>query len=132
MSKPMGRTLVRNARTSLQSRVAPWILACFGPAIAADKAERNHRFLEEALELVQACGSTREEAHRLVDYVYSRPIGEIGQEVGGVMLTLAALCLAQGEDMDAAGEAELARVWTKIDAIREKQARKPKNSPLPM
>ena len=40
----------------------------------------EHRFLEEALELVQACGATASEAHQLVDYVYGRPVGEPAQE----------------------------------------------------
>ncbi|CAJ0737816.1 hypothetical protein R16034_00858 [Ralstonia edaphis] len=114
-----------------QARVQPWMMACFGAEISADKQERNHRFLEEALELVQACGATASEAHQLVDYVYGRPVGEKHQEIGGVMVTLAALCLAQGEDMHAAGETELARIWTKVDQIRAKQAAKPKHSPLP-
>ncbi|SDS68590.1 hypothetical protein [Pseudomonas trivialis] len=114
-----------------QSRVQPWMMACFGEAIAADRQERNHRFLEEALELVQACGCTATEAHQLVEYVYGRPAGEQSQEVGGVMVTLAALCLAAGLDMHAAGEAELARIWTKVEQIRAKQAAKPAMSPLP-
>lgn len=104
---------------------------CFGAAIAGDKVERNHRFLEEALELVQAAGCTKDEALRLVAYVYGRPVGELGQEVGGVMVTLAALCLAQSLDMHAEGERELERIWTKIETIRAKQAAKPKGSPLP-
>lgn len=116
---------------TFQSRVQPWMLECFGAEIAADAKERNHRFLEEALELVQACGATTSEAYQLVDYVYGRPVGEKAQEVGGVMVTLAALCLAQGLDMRAAGEAELARIWTKVEQIRAKQAAKPKHSPLP-
>lgn len=58
-------------------------------------------------------------------------VGEPAQEVGGVMVTLAALCLANGLDMHAAGETELARIWTKVEAIRAKQAAKPKHSPLP-
>lgn len=115
-----------------QARVQPWMLACFGAAIAADRAERNHRFFEEAGELVQACGMTADEAHQLVNYTWSRPLGEKPQEVGGVMVTLAALCLANQLDMHAAGETELARVWTKIKAIRRKQAAKPKHSPLPI
>lgn len=114
-----------------QSRVAPWMQACFGPEISNDCVERNHRFLEEALELVQACGGTASEAHQLVDYVFGRPIGEKVQEVGGVMVTVAALCLAQKLDMHEAGERELARIWTKVDQIRAKQAAKPKHSPLP-
>lgn len=117
--------------TSFQARVHPWMLECFGEEIAADRMERNHRFFEEATELVQANGMTRSEAHQLVDYTFSRPIGEIKQEAGGVMVTFAALCKASGIDMHQAGETELARVWTMVEPIRAKQAAKPKHSPLP-
>lgn len=119
------------AQAPFQSRVQPWMLECFGAEIAADKIERNHRFFEEATETVQANGMTRSEAHQLVDYTFDRPVGELHQEIGGVMVTLAALCLASGQDMHAAGETELARIWTKVEAIRAKQAAKPKHSPLP-
>jgi hypothetical protein len=108
-----------------QARVKPWLNVCFGEAISNDKVERNHRFLEESLELVQACGCSKEEALQLVDYVYDRPVGELSQEIGGVMVTLAALCLANNVNMHADGEAELARIWTKIDKIRAKQKEKP-------
>lgn len=104
---------------------------CFGTGVAGDVTERNHRFLEEALELVQTGGCTASEAHQLVDYVYGRPVGVPSQEAGGVLLTLAALCMARAIDMQQAGEDELRRVWTKIDLIRRKQAEKPKHSPLP-
>ncbi len=114
-----------------QRRVQDWMMECFSMEVCRDHIERNHRFLEEALELVQACGCTASEAHQLVDYVYGRPVGEPTQEIGGVMVTLAALCLANDYDMHEAGETELARVWTKIDQIRAKQAAKPKHSPLP-
>ena len=114
-----------------QARVDDWLFACFGAEIARDRIERNHRFIEEALETVQANGCTRSEAHQLVDYVYDRPVGDLHQEVGGVLNTLAALCLASGIDMAEAGEVELARVWTKVEKIRAKQAAKPKHSPLP-
>lgn len=117
--------------SQFQQRVQPWMLACFGPMIAGDRKERNHRFLEESLELVQSTGCTASEAHQLVDYVYGRPVGEPAQEVGGVMVTLAALCLANELDMHECGETELARIWTKVEAIRAKQAAKPKHSPLP-
>lgn len=116
---------------TFQQRVQPWLMECFGPTIAGDREERNHRFLEEALELVQACGCSASDAHQLVDYVFGRPVGDPAQEVGGVMVTLAALCLANGLDMHDAAEVELARIWTKVEAIRAKQAAKPKHSPLP-
>lgn len=116
---------------SFQVRVDDWIQHCFGPAIGADRVERNHRFIEEALELVQAGGCTASEAHQLVDYVFGRPVGEMTQEVGGVMNTLAAFCNTYGVDLDEAAETELRRVWAKSDQIRAKQAAKPKHSPLP-
>jgi len=114
------------ADKSFQNRVQPWMLECFGPKIAADTTERNHRFLEETLELAQACGATASECHQMVDYVFGRAIGEKNQEVGGVMVTLAALCLAHDVDMHTAGDQELSDIWTKIDQIRAKHAGKPK------
>ena len=116
---------------AFQARVNDWMMACFGAEISADVTERNHRFLEEALELVQACGCTKSEADQLVAYVYGREVGDLPQEIGGVMVTLAALCTAVCWDMALSGELELAWVWTKVDAIRAKQAAKPKHSPLP-
>ncbi len=116
-----------------QPRVQPWMRVCFGDVIPFDKIERADRFIEEALELVQTTdGFTVERAHALVDYVFGRPVGEPAQEVGGVMVTLAALCLANGLDMHTAGEAELTRIWTKVDVIRAKQAAKPTGSALPV
>jgi hypothetical protein len=123
--------LALRAREGFQERTNKWMLACFGGEIARDKVERNHRFLEEALELVQSLGCTMLEAYQLVDYVFGREIGEPPQEVGGVEVTLAALCLANGLDKQTCGETELARVWTKVEKIRAKQAAKPKLSPLP-
>ncbi|WP_201750181.1 hypothetical protein [Tautonia marina] len=117
---------------TFQERVGAWMDACFGPVISADKVERNHRFLEEALELVQACGATREECLQLVDYVFGRPVGEPKQESGGVSVTHAALCLANGIEVHEAAEVELSRVWTKIEQIRAKQAAKPRGSVLPI
>jgi len=118
---------------SFQSRVQPWMLACFGAEISADRTERNHRFFEEASELVQACGMTASEAHQLIDYTWARPVGEKRQETGGVMVTLAALCLANNLDMHLHGEQELCRISQPdtMEKIRAKQAAKPKHSPLP-
>jgi hypothetical protein len=94
-------------------------------------SERSHRFLEEAIELAQASGCTKEDARLLVEYVFDRPKGTQEQEVGGVMVTLAALCSALKLKMDDAGDKELARNWERIEAIRRKQASKPAGSPLP-
>lgn len=114
-----------------QRQVLAWLMECFSNDVCRDGVERNHRFLEEALELVQSLECTRSEAHQLVDYVFDRPIGEPMQELGGTIVTLSALASCHDMDLDAAGERELARVWQKIDLIRAKQAGKPKHSPLP-
>lgn len=110
-----------------QSYVWGWLNKCFAPAIIEDPAERNHRFLEEACELVQACGCTPQEAHRVVDYVFARPAGDKRQEAGGVMITLAALAEVQRIDLQLAAKEELERIGRPevIEKIRAKQAAKP-------
>lgn len=108
-----------------QGGVDLWMQQCFGPEISGDKTERNFRFGEEALELMQANDCTKEEAHALVEYVFNRPKGEVRQEVGGVMVCLAALCNALNIDLLEAGTTELSRCWEKIDKIRAKHAAKP-------
>lgn len=114
-----------------QLRVHEWMINCFGYDITRDKTERNPRFIEEALELVQACGYTKEDCIKLVDYVFSRPKGEIYQEIGCVMVTLAALANNYQEIIEVCGETELKRIWNEILEIRLKNINKPKNSPLP-
>ena len=121
--------------TDFQSRVAGWMLDCFTPEIAADKLERADRFCEEALELVQTMPDfTKDRAHALVDYVFSREVGERGQEVGGVMVTLAALCGPCDLDMTAEAEREYARISAPavIEKIRAKHTSKPTGSALPI
>lgn len=114
-----------------QKEVRKWFDAAFGHNAAMDLVERNHRFLEESLELVQSTGCTQAEACQLIDYVYGRPIGGAEQEVGGVMMTLFALCNAQGMDVENCADDELIKSWDKIETIRAEQAAKPKHTPLP-
>lgn len=120
----------------LQPRVQPWMMACFGPEISADKVERGDRLLEEVFELLQSGGYDPCRIAALASYTWNRPPGEPSQEVGGVMITLAAYCLAHGLDMHEAGERELARISAPetIEKIRRKQAAKAAidmASPLP-
>jgi hypothetical protein len=116
-----------------QQRVADWMQVCFGPDISADIAERCLRFFEEAGELCQALGMSEDTAHALVAYTWGREAGDPGQEVGGVVVTLAALCQAARMDMMADGETELARISDPeiIRHIRAKHAAKPLRSGAP-
>jgi hypothetical protein len=119
---------------SLQKRVGRWLVKCFGTGTwVTTKKERSYRFFEEATELVQANNMTREECHQLVDYTFDRPVGELKQEVGGVRITLSALCETEGVDENAAAEAEYKRINKPdiIERIRQKQLTKPQFSPLP-
>lgn len=119
------------SQSSFQTRVRQWSLDCFGAEVTAERLERGDRFLEEVFELLQSGNYPRERIAQLAAYVWSRPTGEPSQEVGGVMVTLAAYCQAHGLDMHQAGETELERVGTKVEAIRAKQAAKPVGSALP-
>ena len=131
-ARAMQAAMAAPAGVSFQDRVQPWMMACFGPEISGDKLERGDRLLEEVLELLQSGDYPRERVAALTDYVWGRPKGEPSQEVGGVQVTLAAYCLAHALDMHEAGETELARIWTKVDTIRAKQAAKPTGSALPI
>ena len=112
-----------------QQQVNEWMQVCFGPELSNDRMERNHRFLEEALELVQSLGCTRSEAHQMVDYVFNRPPGMPYQECGGVMVTLAALATAASLNMFKCGEDELQGIWLNVQQIRAKQQGKPRYVP---
>lgn len=114
----------RVGEATFQARVAPWMQECFGPKIAGDLVERGDRFLEESLEKLQSHGYDPSRIPTLVEYVFNRPAGEPSQETGGVMVTLAAYDLAAGINTHDAAETELARIWTKVDVIRQKQASK--------
>jgi hypothetical protein len=117
--------------TDYQQNVAAWAHACFGQEHATDPLERADRFCEEALELLQAASYDPLRVRALLDYVYNRPAGRLAQEVGGVLVTLAAFCAAHGVRMEAQGDWELARVWANLEKIRAKHAAKPRGSALP-
>lgn len=117
-----------------QDKVYNFLLECFGTEILENKQERNYRFFEESAELVQACGMTKEECYKLVDYVYGRPIGEVPQELGGVMVTLFGLACTQGFSMEWVAETEIKSCYDRMDHIRSKWVNKKIKSggdPLP-
>jgi hypothetical protein len=109
-----------------QAGVAEWARKCFDASLYCNMTERGDRLLEEVLELLQSKGYDSARVRTLVNYVYGRPVGEPAQEVGGVMVTLAAFCSVAGLDMKDAGAVELARIAQPevMDKIRRKQALK--------
>lgn len=111
---------------SAQRRVAAWVAEALGNDSAHDAAERALRTAEEAIELAQACDVPREALHRLVDYVFVRPVGDAMQEIGGTLLTLYSTAEALGVDADAAFEAELARIQRPevMEKVRRRQSEK--------
>ncbi|MCW0398731.1 hypothetical protein NB688_000545 [Xanthomonas sacchari] len=121
---------------SFQASVGEWMAHCFSPRACSSMTERGDRMLEEVLELLQAHGYDSGRVATLVGYVYGRPVGEPAQEVGGVMVTLAAYCHTAGLDMHAAGAAELHRIYQPeaMAKIRRKQEAKAAlhfDTPLP-
>lgn len=117
-----------------QNQVYAFLIDCFGADILNNKLERNYRFFEEAAELVQVGGMTKEECYKLIDYVYDRPTGEITQEIGGVMVTLFGLACAQNISMNYCAETEIINCYENINRIRSKWINKTIKSggdPLP-
>lgn len=113
-------------KEAFQSDVGDWMEQCFLPSLANNMTERGDRLLEEVLELLQAHGYDSARVPTLVNYVFGRPVGEPAQEVGGVMVTLAAYCSVAGLSMQADGQAELDRINQPevMARIREKQEAK--------
>ena len=108
-----------------QERVDKWMLQVFGKEVLEDKKERSHRFAEEAMELLQATGYTREELQQMIDYVYNRPVGVVSQEVGGVVHCLSALCSADQLSLQSCMLKVLFACEDNSIAIREKHSKKP-------
>lgn len=106
-------TASHSDRLVRQIKVANWVKEAFGLQQARSVEYRGLRFVEEAIELAQSCSCKKETLHRLIDHIYSRPAGELFQELGGVGLTLLALASAAGLSADWAEQAELERVLSK-------------------
>jgi len=110
---------------SFQAAVYPWTMSTFGAPLTFGLKERRQRVGEEAIELLQAAGASREEIHAIVDHVMDRPTGELRQEVGGLQICIAALCNAADIDMDSARNDEFVRCMHNVEKIRKKNLNKP-------
>lgn len=117
--------ILSRERATRQVRVLSWAKACFGEAEATSLPQRGLRLLEEAIECFQAAGGDDEQAHKLVDYIFDRPVGELHQEIGGVGVTLLALAAAAGTSADALTKDEVDRILSlSPEYFAERNARK--------
>jgi hypothetical protein len=112
----MSNDLTRNF-ANFQKTCWDWLPLVFNESpeecqAAISQLERARRFFEEATELAQAAGMSREDAHRLVDYTYDKEPGDPFQEVGGVMVTLVVLAERLNINTYIAG-------WTEIDRCHQ-------------
>lgn len=110
-----------------QNRVYRWMKKWLGMESATEAQLRDLRFLEEAVELVQARGLPFDKVKEVVILVYGRPPGEPSQEVGGVVITLSALCSQAGIIFSEEAYRELVRIEAPNvgEAIRARQSSKP-------
>ena len=90
-----------------------WAVRSFGSEHVTNPRIRALRLAEETVELAQSLDVTAEQLHKLIDVVYSRPVGEAYKEVGGVMVTLSILCTTLGLNPEKMFEIELRRVLSK-------------------
>jgi hypothetical protein len=93
----------------IQQQIRLWIVTRLGQK-AMNLPERGRRAFEESAEVGQALGVTREEAHRIVDHVFDKPVGQLSQELGGAALTLLACAEASKNNLGNCVTNELARI----------------------
>jgi hypothetical protein len=92
-----------------QQSVYRWAVDTFGEH-ATSKTERAARLVEESIELAQAVGLPQDIVTKLTARVYSRPVGEVSRELGGVFLTTLAVAECLGLSAAEEGRREFARV----------------------
>lgn len=97
-------------REMRQRIVAKLILDRFGAEHANSVPQRAVRFLEEAVEAYQAAGADKEMAHKLIDFVFDRPKGDLAKEIGQCGLTLLGFAAAAKLDADKEEYREVSRV----------------------
>ncbi|WFP48538.1 hypothetical protein PL263_10475 [Methylomonas sp. EFPC3] len=97
-------------RADRQAAILQWANATFGKRTASVTAERIARFMEEAIELAQATHMFPEDIKELVDHVYTKPAGDVAQEIGQVGVALLALAEHLQVNADAEERNELERI----------------------
>lgn len=107
----------------MQKRVRSWVESRLG-GTAMESKERAMRFLEEALELVQAEGLNCTEMIKIVLHVDNKEPGQVEQELGGTILTLLAYADSKEYILSVCAELELDRIEKlPADKFRKRQAK---------
>ena len=116
------RDLTRDER---QAKLVSWAEQAFGREQSTSVPQRGLRLLEEAIEAFQASGGDEAIALKLVSFVFARPPGTVGQELGGVAVTLLLLAAAAGLSADEEECREIHRVLSKpLREFTERNANK--------
>lgn len=112
-------------RLARQKLIFEWGCAAFTTAQMKDPRQRGLRLMEETIEAAQAAGCDKDQLHRLVDYVYGRPVGILAKELGGVGVCTLALAECIGIDADEAEEEEITRIFSKpVDVFSQRNKEK--------
>ena len=81
------------------------------------------RVVEEAMELAQSVGCSMLDVDVISEHVFSRPVGNVGQEHAGVMVSLLASATANGFLLEDVTRTEIERIWEiPVEKLLEKQA----------
>jgi NTP pyrophosphatase (non-canonical NTP hydrolase) len=99
-------------RQQRQISVGEWTREAFGPEDFTPQV-RARKLLEETAEAAQAAGVPEEQAVARLRHVYSRPVGDLAKEIGGVGITLLALAECAGINADREEERDLEYILSK-------------------
>lgn len=78
------------------------------------------------MELAQAMEVTRWQALKLLWYVFRRPVGEVRQELGGVVFTLVGVANSLNMNIIREGHRSVDEAYGRIEKIRAKSKTKPR------
>jgi NTP pyrophosphatase (non-canonical NTP hydrolase) len=121
-------------RDHRQRTVLIWCKQAFAlPNEDADETgpkTRLQRFYEEATELAQAFGISKENLIKQIEITYARDVGEVYQEMGGVMVTLQAFAESMHYSLALAEHDEISRCNAKDPAHFQQRQREKREQGL--
>lgn len=92
--------------------VLHWAKSVFGD-VAMDPTERALRMMEEAAEVAQGVGVPLDIIQRTVARTYQRPVDDPAKEIGGLLVTVYALCGRLQLDPEFLLDTEVERILSK-------------------